>query len=35
MMSKIAALDKNMRYYHRTDEQLDHFAAWHPEFEKA
>lgn len=32
-MSEIAKLDKNERYYHRTDEQLDEFAAWKPEFE--
>ena len=34
-MTQIAALDKNMRYYHRTDEQLLQFAAWRPGFEKA
>jgi diketogulonate reductase-like aldo/keto reductase len=34
-MVRIAALDKNMRYYHRTDEQLLQFAAWRPGFEKA
>jgi diketogulonate reductase-like aldo/keto reductase len=34
-MERIAALDKNERYYHRTDEQLVQFAAWKPEFEKA
>ena len=34
-MAKIAKLDKGERYYHRTDEQLDQFAAWRPEFEKA
>ncbi len=34
-MAEIAKLDKNMRYYHRTDEQLKQFAAWRPEFEKA
>lgn len=33
-MAEIAKLDKNMRYYHRTDAQLDQFAAWRPEFEK-
>ena len=32
-MERIAALDKNERYYHRTDEQLVQFAAWKPEFE--
>ena len=34
-MAQIAALDKNMRYYHRTDEQLLQFAAWRPGFENA
>ncbi len=34
-MARIALLDKGERYYHRTDEQLVQFAAWHPEFEKA
>ncbi len=34
-MSHIATLDKDERYYHRTDEQLDQFAAWKPDFEKA
>ena len=34
-MNEIAKLDKNMRYYHRTDEQLKSFAAWRPEFERA
>ena len=34
-MERIVALDKNERYYHRTDEQLVQFAAWKPEFEKA
>ena len=33
-MARIAALDKNKRYYHRTDEQLVQFAAWRPRFEK-
>jgi diketogulonate reductase-like aldo/keto reductase len=33
-MAKIAKLDKGVRYYHRTDEQLVQFAAWRPEFEK-
>lgn len=33
-MGKIASLDKNERYYHRTDEQLKQFAGWKPEFEK-
>lgn len=34
-MERIAALDKDERYYHRTDEQLVQFAAWKPEFEEA
>ena len=34
-MAEIARLDKGERYYHRTDEQLDQFAGWRPEFEKA
>lgn len=34
-MNEIAALDRNMRYYHRTDAQLKQFAAWQPEYEKA
>ncbi len=34
-MNEIAKLDKNKRYYHRTDEQLNSFAAWRPEFERA
>ena len=34
-MAEIAKLDKNTRYYHRTDEQLVQFAAWRPGFEKA
>ncbi len=33
-MAKIAKLDKDVRYYHRTDAQLEQFAAWHPAFEK-
>jgi diketogulonate reductase-like aldo/keto reductase len=33
-MAEIAKLDKGVRYYHRTDEQLVRFAAWRPEFEK-
>lgn len=32
-MAKIAKLDKDERYYHRTDEQLAQFAGWRPEFE--
>ena len=31
----IAKLDKGVRYYNRTDEQLAGFAAWRPEFERA
>ncbi len=34
-MAEIAKLDKGMRYYHRTDEQLRQFAAWRPDFERA
>ena len=34
-MKEIAKLDKGVRYYNRTDEQLVQFAAWTPEFEKA
>ena len=33
-MAEIAKLDKGVRYYHRTDAQLDQFAAWKPSFEK-
>ena len=33
-MSEIAKLDKDERYYHRTDEQLRQFAGWKPEFER-
>lgn len=33
-MEQIAKLDKNERYYHRTDEQLVQFANGKPEFEK-
>lgn len=33
-MKEIAKLDKNQRYYHRTDEQLIQFASWRPEFER-
>ncbi|MBQ6757102.1 MAG: aldo/keto reductase [Oscillospiraceae bacterium] len=32
-MAQIAALDKGVRYYHRTNEQLRQFAAWRPSFE--
>ena len=34
-MAEIAKLDKGERYYHRSDEQLEQFASWRPEFEKA
>ena len=33
-MAEIAKLNKNERYYHRTDAQLVQFAGWRPEFEK-
>ncbi len=33
-MAEIAQLDKDMRYYHRTDAQLEQFASWRPDFEK-
>ncbi len=33
-MSEIAKLDKGVRYYHRTEDQLVQFAAWRPSFEK-
>lgn len=33
-MNKIAAINKNERYYHRTDSQLEQFANWNPEFER-
>ena len=33
-MAQIAKLDKNVRYYHRTDAQLSQFAAWQPTYEK-
>ena len=34
-MAEIARLDRNVRYYHRTEEQLQQFAAWRPQFEQA
>ena len=34
-MADIARLDKDVRYYHRTDAQLVQFASWRPQFEKA
>ena len=33
-MTEIAKLDKNVRYYYRTDEQLVQFAAWKPAYEQ-
>ena len=33
-MKEIASLDKGVRYYNRTDEQLVQFAAWHPTYER-
>lgn len=33
-MAEIARLDKGVRYYHRTEEQLIQFAGWRPAFEK-
>lgn len=33
-MREIAKLDKNVRYYYRTDEQLVQFAGWKPEYEQ-
>ena len=33
-MNEIAKLDKDQRYYHRTEEQLRQFAAWRPQFER-
>ena len=33
-MTEIAKLDKNVRYYYRTDEQLVQFAVWKPEYEQ-
>jgi len=34
-MARIAGLNKGVRYYNRTDEQLDQFAAWQPIYEEA
>ena len=34
-MADIARLDKDVRYYHRTDAQPTQFAYWRPQFEKA
>ena len=33
-MARIATLDKNERYYHRSDAQLSQFAAWRPQYER-
>ena len=33
-MAEIAKLDKGVRYYNRTDEQLVAFAGWQPTYEK-
>ena len=33
-MTEIAQLDKGVRYYNRTDEQLIQFAAWQPSYEE-
>ena len=33
-MAEIAKLDKSVRYYHRTEEQLVQFAGWRPAFEE-
>lgn len=33
-MSEIAKLDRGVRYYNRTDEQLRQFAGWRPTYEK-
>ncbi|MBR2801143.1 MAG: hypothetical protein IKE21_00955 [Erysipelotrichaceae bacterium] len=33
-MAEIAKLNKGVRYYHRSDEQLAHFASWQPQYEK-
>lgn len=33
-MAKIAKLDRGERYYHRSDAQLDQFAAWQPTYER-
>lgn len=32
-MNEISKINKNVRYYNRTDEQLEHFAKWQPEYE--
>ena len=33
-VAEIAKLDKDKRYYHRTDTQLRQFASWRPDYEK-
>ena len=33
-MTEIAKLDKDQRYYHRTDAQLVQFAGWRPDYEE-
>lgn len=33
-MAEIAKMDKGLRYYHRTDEQLLQFAGWQPSYEE-
>lgn len=33
-MTEISKLDNGKRYYHRTDEQLEQFSVWSPEYEK-
>lgn len=33
-MARVAALDRGVRYYHRTEERLAQFAAWKPQYEK-
>ncbi|MBR0455136.1 MAG: aldo/keto reductase [Firmicutes bacterium] len=33
-MEEIAKMDKGLRYYHRTDEQLLQFAGWQPSYEE-
>lgn len=33
-MKEIAKINKNERYYTRTDEMLKKFATWKPEYEK-
>ncbi len=34
-MAEIAKINKNERYYTRTESQLEHFASWQPDYEKA